>query len=368
MINIKRIISILIYSTIIVLILSAVGSVVLKRPILLSAVRSDSMTPVFKRGDVLVSLPLFSIKSLKKGDIIIFKTLNGSLSSKGLISHRIVGGNAEQGFITKGDANPDTDQYGGSEESIKPEWISAVVLAPDNIPMKIPLIGYLPLTLEEFEKTPFVLPLIISILAIIILIEEFGRKKQRTKKTKINTHVIYMVSGIIIIVIAGASMLAASQHLQVNYGVSKTTDGVISGSKIGIIKVGQSAEMPISNLENKSFLPMVATVTANDSQIHFSQDNLVLAAGTGSSITMSVNGRTEGTYKSIVDVGVFYPLLPKNMIKAMAEKSYWLALLIISLIPGLPFIIYPFIDSRMRARVFRGVANRFSRIRNFINI
>ena len=49
-------------------------------------------------------------KTVHIGDIVFFKTDEGSLADKGWIAHRVVDGNVDKGFITKGDANKYTDQ------------------------------------------------------------------------------------------------------------------------------------------------------------------------------------------------------------------------------------------------------------------
>jgi hypothetical protein len=70
-----------------------------------------------------------------------------------------------------------------------------------------------------------------------------------------------------------------------------------------------------------------------------------------------------GQYDSTIHIGMFYPLLPVSWIHTLAKANYWLALIVISLIPGLPLMAYPLIDSRMRAivaRSFRKLAGRFT--------
>jgi signal peptidase len=95
----------------------------MNRPILMTAVRSNSMYPLFQKGDMVFLNPFFSKYKIKLGDIIIFKTEGGSYDTKGWIVHRVINGNSTNGFITKGDANEYTDQS-GDNPSIKSEWIT----------------------------------------------------------------------------------------------------------------------------------------------------------------------------------------------------------------------------------------------------
>ncbi|NMA50378.1 MAG: signal peptidase I [Mollicutes bacterium] len=71
------------------------------------AVASDSMIPVFYRGDAII-YDKKGVNKLKKGDVIAFKR------DKIIVTHRIMeikNTNNKQAFITKGDANKNNDEY-----------------------------------------------------------------------------------------------------------------------------------------------------------------------------------------------------------------------------------------------------------------
>lgn len=65
---------------------------------------TGSMEPAIRVGSIVVIKP-FNPESLKEGDIICFK-----LSEPTSITHRIIN-ITDEGFITKGDANKDPDQW-----------------------------------------------------------------------------------------------------------------------------------------------------------------------------------------------------------------------------------------------------------------
>lgn len=66
-------------------------------------VRTESMTPKIKPGDLIVS-SRGTQSSYKSGDVIVFETLD-----KTIVTHRIIEKN-KTGFITKGDANQERDE------------------------------------------------------------------------------------------------------------------------------------------------------------------------------------------------------------------------------------------------------------------
>ena len=88
-----------------------------------------------------------------------------------------------------------------------------------------------------------------------------------------------------------------------------------------------------------------------------SHKNLNLSQGQQLETTYTVTAQKPGMYESTIQVGLFYPFLPASFIYFLSQKSYWLALVVVSFIPGLPLIIYPMIDGKMR----RGIMKFFRR-------
>lgn len=90
-----------------------IAGAVLGQPIFLSYVETGSMDPTLSPGDGFIAIPNAVAGSVEEGDIITFRaqTLHGG----GLTTHRVVG-KTEHGYITKGDANPFTDQDSGEHQ------------------------------------------------------------------------------------------------------------------------------------------------------------------------------------------------------------------------------------------------------------
>ena len=111
---------------------------------------TGSMEPAIPVGSIVVIKPV-DPESLKEGDIICFK-----LSEPTSITHRIVN-ITNEGFITKGDANEDPDQWIVKRENVIGKAI-----------FTIPYIGYL----GYFVRTPIGFILLIVIPASLIIITE----------------------------------------------------------------------------------------------------------------------------------------------------------------------------------------------------
>ncbi|WP_432357070.1 signal peptidase I [Sporosarcina sp. UB5] len=344
--------------------IAAVGSAITGKPVLLTVIRSNSMYPVWERGDMVILHNMKESDLVKNGDIIFFKTEKGSLSNKGWIAHRVIDGDADQGFITKGDANETTDQQDGAG-MIERHMIAGKAFTIGEVPIVIPKLGYLSLWAEDYQSSPYTLPGIAVVIAIIIGIGELlsGKKKHQKKNKGMDLQLIYIVGGVTISVIMGATMLASSQTLKLMYEVSEENQGVLMGSAVGILKVGESVTNPLSDLSNGGFFKLIGAITTDDNQVTLSHNSLSLSPGQQLETEFTVHAVTPGSYDTSIKVGLFYPFLPSSFIYFLAQKSYWLALAAVSLVPGLPLIVYPFIDGRMRRKMFNVLRNKQRRMR-----
>lgn len=368
--KLSKLIDMILYIIVAIALTAAVTSAIWDKPMIFSSVRSNSMYPLFQRSDMILIKSISDNDAVNIGDIVVFKVEEGSLSSKGWIVHRIMEGNEETGYITKGDANNYTDQASGGTGPIKREWIVSRVLTIGEKPLKIPLIGYLPLWMEKFQSNPYSMPIIAVVLATIVGISELASEKKRKKKKKsrLELQLVYFFGGLTITVIMAATMLAASQRIVIPFEVSETSSGVMMGSNVGIIKIGEEIERPLSELSNKGFFPIISTITTKDEQITFSPHLTTLKPGCSIEAKMKLKASTAGEFNTTIHVGMFYPFLPSKLVYNLAEKSYWLALSVISLIPGIPLMIYPILDSSMRKKTIKEIRRLVRRIGRFIPI
>jgi signal peptidase I len=325
---------------------------------LFTAVRSNSMYPLFQRGDMIMIKSLSESDAVKIDDIVVFKSEEGSLSGQGFVVHRIIKQTDDGNYITKGDANDYKDPI------LKREWIYSKAVTLGKLPVKIPLLGYLPLWMENFQNNPYAMPLIAVILAGIIGVSELtdNKKKKKKKKNNLDMQLLYFFSGLTISIVMAATMLTTSQRIVLPYEVSENNQGVIMGSAVGIMKVGDERTIPLADLSNKGFMPVTATITTKDEQLKFSHTLETLNNGDELKPELTLEAKYPGNYESVIHIGLFYPLLPKSIIYNLANNSYWLALAVVSLIPGLPLMLYPIIDKTMRRKTIKEIRRKIRRI------
>jgi len=120
----------------IVVLLLVLGQL-LGQPILLGYVATGSMEPTMDAGDGFVAIPSALTGSPSEGDIVVFNARE--LHGGGLTTHRIVG-ETDDGYITRGDANPFTDQD-GSEPPVSEGQIVAVAWQVNGEAVTIPHLG-----------------------------------------------------------------------------------------------------------------------------------------------------------------------------------------------------------------------------------
>lgn len=118
-------------------------------------VTGESMQPTLNGGDLAI---VRERAGYKVGDVIAFR------ADGGIVIHRIVGGDAEQGFTVQGDNQDTTDAW-----APKPENILGAMW------FYVPLVGYVFDTLQE----PFVLSAIFGGLAVVTFVGADVRRRRR---------------------------------------------------------------------------------------------------------------------------------------------------------------------------------------------
>lgn len=215
----------------------------------------------------------------KVGDIIAFEDRWGQK-----VIHRIVD-TTEQGYITKGDGNPDTDQEGG-QPFVTPAKIHGTALTVGSRVVRIPMIGAVMLKLL---KPGLRLPLVIVTLGIaavllVIYFSKWCRERPRIKLRKegglkgfYQQHkTLFKYSGVTILgaLILMSAMVRMSSTMDFCYGVSQWGSGEMAtsgGVSLCTVKIGteQSRDLDVSS----NFpITMLAVFVDQDDALDFPQE------------------------------------------------------------------------------------------------
>ena len=131
-------------------------------PITYIGVSGTSMLPTLRTGDLVV---VRKSESYGIGDVVVYTIPEGETAAGEHVIHRIVGGDAVDGFVMKGDNNTEIDR-------LKP--------TPDQIiggeTMRLPYVA----SLLRYLRRPWVLGLVIGVLTFLIMIgAEHDEKRKR---------------------------------------------------------------------------------------------------------------------------------------------------------------------------------------------
>lgn len=107
-------------------------------------VLTGSMEPTISVGDIILTTPPTRLTP-KQGDVVAYTAKRFDGSPVGVFSHRIIGGDAQSGFIVKGDANPNPDVQRPQIPDIEGVVVFVIpllgkFLAPKSLFILIPLI------------------------------------------------------------------------------------------------------------------------------------------------------------------------------------------------------------------------------------
>lgn len=133
----RRLLSVSAQATVVVIVVSLVIGQYLGQPVLLSFVETGSMVPTLDPGDGFIAIPAPLAGSIGTGDVVTFDAQE--IEGGGLTTHRVVE-ETERGYITRGDANPFTDQDSG-EPVVQDADIVAKALTVGGSVVVIPHLG-----------------------------------------------------------------------------------------------------------------------------------------------------------------------------------------------------------------------------------
>ena len=114
----------------------------------LSYVNSGSMSPALSTGDGFVAVPAPVADDPEPGDVVVYRS--ETIEAGELVTHRVVG-ETDDGYVTRGDANPVTDQQAG-EPPVTRDRIVAQALSVDGDVVALPGLGWGSMWLRDLVR------------------------------------------------------------------------------------------------------------------------------------------------------------------------------------------------------------------------
>lgn len=319
----------------------------LGQPIVLGFVLTGSMNAEpanMAPGDGFVAVPPSIAGDIEEGDVVTFEAQQ--LQGGGLTTHRVVD-ETDQGYITRGDANPFTDQD-GPEPPVQESQIAAVALELGGDVVVIPRIGQVALALQAgFSAAASALSGVpglggiadgnvgssmvlvgVLLLAYSLVAEGIGGTNRRSdrgdrsrdRRSEMSSVLVLVVILLLITVPATASMVVPSGTNDITIVSSQTPS-----SDPTVIERGGSVEYSY-NFTNEGFIPRIATVNAASTGVDVADGSLVPARGETASTAVTLHAPEEtGAYIRSVSEWQYVQFLPASVIFSLHAVHPFLA-------------------------------------------
>ncbi|SER20322.1 signal peptidase I [Natrinema salaciae] len=373
---------------VVVCVLALVVGQLLGQPVLLGFVETGSMEPTIDTGDGFVAIPSELTGDPEPGDVVVFEA--EQIQGGGLTTHRVVD-ETPQGYVTRGDANPFTDQDGG-EPYVRDAQIVATAWRVDGAVVTIPHFGTVVMALSDGLEavqtrlaaafgtrtllgTSGLATAILGLSATLYVVETVRERRSASFGSRLSTdsddgddrvdpRLLSAGFAVLVVVAASAAMIvpAGTQSYDVVSAEFESENPLV-------IERGTTGEIPYA-VSNGGFVPTISYVVADGEDVAVSPERVSVGSHDETAVTVSVNAPAEtGHYPTYVTEYRYLYVLPAPVIDALYELHPWAPFGgIVSLLGGGTYAFGRFLagpgDSRSRrAAVRRRCSNSRSIVR-----
>ncbi|SFB79025.1 signal peptidase, endoplasmic reticulum-type [Halobiforma haloterrestris] len=327
----------------------------LGQPILLGFVETGSMEPTIETGDGFVAVPSELAGEPEVGDVVVFEA--EEIEGGGLTTHRIVEV-TDRGYVTRGDANPFTDQDSG-EPVVQDGQIVATALQVNGDVVTIPSLGtavmgigegleraqrWLAVTfgLRAFLGTTGLAYMLLAVSLVLYAVETIrerrrpdagsspDRSRGRGEEVGVDPRLLAGAFALLVVVAATAAMVApAGTH---SYDV---VSAEFDSDRPLVIERGTTAEIPYA-IGNGGFVPVVTYLEPGGQGVDTEQGPTVVGPRETAETTVSITAPDEtGYYPTYVTEHRYLYVLPLPVLDALYDLHPWLPFVaVVSLLGG----------------------------------
>jgi signal peptidase len=335
-------------ATLIIFLVAMVAGQIIGQPVLLAYVTTGSMQPALDPGDGFVAIPAALAGPVEEGDVVTYRA--EEIQGGGLTTHRVVG-ETDRGYVTKGDANPFTDQD-SAEPPVNDAQIVAVAWQPAGTLVAVPGVGTVVtgtqdvlgavqrrlaalLGTRSLLGTQGLAYLILGATMLAYLVDVL-RGGERTRAQRNRSRDDGVSVRLILGVFAAAVVLSATATMVVPAGPQEF--GVVSAEfdsqGIRVIEQGTS-ESTQYRLGNGGYVPMVAYFESTTDGAEVVPGEMVIPAQSTVNATLTLTAPPEtGYYRQFVVEHRYLFVLPRSTIDALYGIHPWLPILAIDAMLG----------------------------------
>lgn len=292
--------------------LGIVGALVLVvvSPVGISYATSDSMAPVIDEGEGYVLVPP---GDLKAGDIITFH----SATEGGFVTHRIVR-EVERGYITKGDANPSTDQAAGLPPVSRADVVGKV-LEIGGTPFTIPYLGTVATTVSE----NLVVIVAVLVAGALLRYRQLGRRRTTRSRLKVSDVIVGVAVGCVLV--SSVFLVVSPDHTSFSYDRVGESTGPVGGARF--LPVGEPATRTydvtlVETALTEKFVDVEGAELVRTTVVNTSRESLLGIPGFARQKELRVTvripaGDTPGPTRTRLTVAAYPKFLPNEVVRSL---------------------------------------------------
>ncbi|WP_049900679.1 signal peptidase I [Natrinema sp. J7-1] len=342
----------------------------LGQPILLGYVATGSMEPTIDTGDGFVAIPSLVAGDIEEGDVVVYQAR--TLHDGGLTTHRVVG-ETEEGYVTKGDANPFTDQDGG-EPHVTEGQIVAEVWQPGGSVVTIPQLGTAVLAIQGVAASvagvvasvfglatmsanglgALMVAIGVALLGFGTLFERLGPSQRETRRSRSRENVIafWTALGLVLLVFvtfATAAMVVPSGTTEYELISSESPD-----DNPQIVAPGETATLT-RTVDNSGYLPIAVVHEAESRSISADPARQTVGIRDSGETTVSLSAPEEtGEYTRHLGEYRYLAVLPPSVLFWLHDLHPLVAIaavnaVVVGLAVGVVLVLFGSNDIRFRS-------------------
>ena len=378
----RRVLSLGVEIFAIIFVVSLLAGQVLGYPVLVGFVETGSMSPTLNPGDGFIAVPTAITGEVQQNDVVVFRAQQ--IQGGGLTTHRVIG-ETDRGYITRGDANPFTDQDSG-EPPVKEEQIVAKLFQLGGSVIVIPQLGTLVTGMQGLITTiqqqlasilgtrsllgtqglTYIVLASSILLYLYDIIVSSGRENKTREHTRerdqgLSPRTIIAAFAVLMMVAATAAMVvpAGTQEYSI---VSADFDS----ERPTVIERGTTGSLEYQ-LPNAGIVPVVIYFESGSDAVGVQPQQLYINGQSTSATTVRLSAPPQtGVYYRYITEYRYLALLPTPVISAAYQIHPWIPIIMIDALIGIPFYIFGrslIDDGRLRSRSRDGVST-FQRVLN----
>ncbi|ELY84025.1 peptidase S26B, signal peptidase [Natrinema altunense JCM 12890] len=314
------------------------------------------MEPTIDTGDGFVAIPSELTDDPEPGDVIVFEATN--IQGGGLTTHRVVE-ETSQGYVTRGDANPFTDQDSG-EPHVRDAQLVAEGWQVNGEVVTVPLLGTTVMTAgetiervgtrlgvsESGDASALALP-ILGLSIVLYAVETVRERRSPSLESGgigdgrgtgdgwIDPRLLAVGFALLIVLAAAAAMIvpAGTQSYDV-------ISAEFESDRPLVIERGTTDEVPYS-IANGGIVPTRSYVESGDENVRLEPERATVGPRGETTVAVSITAPDEtGHYPTYVTEYRYLYVLPAPVIDALYECHPWLPFAtIVSLLGGGTYLL-----------------------------